>query len=319
MLGGRIRFACLCLSLVSSPLSPTPSKENNISNAHNPTLPHYRYKTKNSLALSVYAAVVASGYIFPSSYSGSPGLKDFYMRYIFLPFKASQRRFKHLPDKSNPGIVLYHPHGMFSWGFMNGGAYNNFYYKQGFQGLVAASLLHAPGFRLLFVKLLGGINSAEKDELVKKMKGRESFGLIPGGFHEATISYPDNSRVFLKRRKGFVKYALQHGFSLIPVYTYGESATYWNASGLFSLRWWFNDQKLPAILPFGRWWCPLLPRSVELNTIGGEPLKLPKIEKPTLNDVNIWHDAYMQHLARHFETHKKEFGGVEANNKLEIW
>lgn len=75
------------------------------------------------------------------------------MRYIFLPFKSSQRRFKHIPTRANPGIVLYHPHGMFSWGFANGGAWNFFYYQKGFQGLVASSLLHAPGFRLLFVKV----------------------------------------------------------------------------------------------------------------------------------------------------------------------
>lgn len=167
-----------------------------------PAFAYHWYKTKNSVALSFYAAVVASGYVFPSSYTGSPSLKEFYMRYIFLPFKSSQRRFKHIPNRDNPGIVLYHPHGMFSWGFANGGAWNLFYYKEGFQGLVASSLLHAPGFRLLFVKLLGGINSAEKPELVKKMKNKESFGLIPGGFHEATIAYPGTSRVFLKKRKG---------------------------------------------------------------------------------------------------------------------
>ncbi|GMH57156.1 hypothetical protein TrRE_jg12313 [Triparma retinervis] len=238
-----------------------------------PAFCYHWYKTKNSVALSLYAAIIASGYIFPSSYSGSPSLKDFYMRYIFLPFKSSQRRFRHIPTKDDPGIVLYHPHGMFSWGFANGGAWNFFYYQRGFQGLVASSLLHAPGFRLLFVKLLGGINSAEKPELVRKMKNKESFGLIPGGFHEATIAYPGTSRVFLKNRKGFVKYALQHGFTLTPVYTFGESATYWNASGFW---------------------------------------KLPE-------DVDKWHKAYMEHLKKHFDTYKKEFGGTEADSELEIW
>ena len=118
----------------------------------------------------------------------------------------------------------------------------------------------------------------------------------------------------------FVKYALQHGFSLIPVYTFGESDTYWNAPGFWKFRWGIlNDRKLPAIVPFGRWWFPLLPRPVELNTIGGEALKLPKIEKPTKEDVDKWHEAYVQHLKKHFNTYKKEFGGSEANSELEIW
>ena len=63
----------------------------------------------------------------------------------------------------------------------------------------------------------------------------------------------------------------------------------------------------------------MLPRSVDLNTIGGEPLRLPKIEKPTAEDVDKWHKAYMEHLKKHFDTYKKEFGGTEADSELEIW
>ncbi|CAM9488198.1 unnamed protein product, partial [Heterosigma akashiwo] len=57
------------------------------------------------------------------------------------------------------------------------------------------------------------------------MEKGESFGIIPGGFEEATISKLGAQRVYLKKRKGFVKYALKYGYALVPVYTFGESDT----------------------------------------------------------------------------------------------
>ena len=48
------------------------------------------------------------------------------------------------------------------------------------------------------------------------------------GFEEAAIHHADADRVFLKKRKGFVKYALQHGHSLTPAYVFGERSCYHN-------------------------------------------------------------------------------------------
>ncbi len=177
--------------------------------------------------------------------------------------------------------------------------------------------VHAPLFRVWFVKVLGGLYSATKASTLHFMKRGVSFGLIPGGFHEATICSPSTDRVFLKDRKGFVKYALQHGYALQPVYTFGESDTYSNLQGSWSLRWTLNDWKVPAIVPVGRWWCPLLPRACELHTVGGLPLRLPKIDKPTAGDVDEWHGKYVEHLKTHFNKHKKQFGSGER--ELEIW
>jgi 2-acylglycerol O-acyltransferase 2 len=203
-----------------------------------------------------------------------------------------------------------------------GGAWNSFIYNENMCGYVAESLLHAPLFRTWFVQLMGGLKSASKEGLLAAMKRKESIGLIPGGFHEASVSCAGADRVFLKDRKGFVVYALRHGYSLTPVYTFGESETYSQPQGMYKLRFALNDWKLPAILPFGRWWCPLLPRTnVELHTVGGTPLQLPKIDKPTAEDVDFWHSKYVQHLKAHFDLHKGNFGVASGSHKreLEIW
>jgi len=169
------------------------------------------------------------------------------------------------------------------------------------------------------VKILGSIEGADKKQMLKKMKMKESFGLIPGGFEEATISCPNKDRVYLKKRKGFVKYALQHGYSLTPVYVFGECNTYSNLQGFWGLRWFMNANKLPAILPFGRWWCPLLPKKVDMATIGGEPLQLPLISQPTKDDVDEWHGKYVVALRAHYDKWEPVYGKYNNKRGLEIW
>ena len=97
--------------------------------------------------------------------------------------------------------MVYHPHGIYSWGFIASGSWRPHYYKIGLTGLIANALVHAPFFRLLCTKIMGGIEGADKGTMLRKMKKGESFGLIPGGFEEASTSCPGKDRVFLKKRK----------------------------------------------------------------------------------------------------------------------
>jgi 2-acylglycerol O-acyltransferase 2 len=40
------------------------------------------------------------------------------------------------------------------------------------------------------------------------MKTGKNIILLPGGFEEATITSPKELRVYIKNRKGFIKYAI---------------------------------------------------------------------------------------------------------------
>ena len=87
------------------------------------------------------------------------------------------------------------------------------------------------------------------------MKQQEDFAIIPGGFHESTISSPGTDRVWLKNRKGFVKYALQNGYALQPIYVFGETDAWWNPQSFLKQRLQMNNgifgtkQGLPAAVP----------------------------------------------------------------------
>merc|ERR1719265_2109549 len=61
---------------------------------------------------------------------------------------------------------------------------------------------------------MGSVGPGDLNKLMKS--GESPLALVPGGFQEATLSCCGHERVFLKTRKGFVKYALRHGYALLP-------------------------------------------------------------------------------------------------------
>ena len=67
-----------------------------------------------------------------------------------------------------------------------------------------------------------------------------------------TLFRRGRERVFLKK-KGFIYYALRHGYRVVPAYTFGESSTYVNALADWckQARIKFADWGIPAILITG--------------------------------------------------------------------
>lgn len=119
-----------------------------------------------------------------------------------------------------------------------------------------------------------------------------------------------------RNRAGFLKYCLQHGYTVVIAFNFGESDLYHSLPLLRPLNLWLV-KRLGFVLPvfWGCWWLPLLPRNdVELNTVAGRALRLPKIEDPTKEQVAEWHAIYMRELEGLFEEHKARFG--YADRKL---
>ena len=71
-------------------------------------------------------------------------------------------------------------------------------------------------------------------------------------------------RVFIRKRAGFIKYALQHGYNLQPAFTFGESDIYASLQHpLYRRLCLFTLKHAGFVIPVfwgPRWYCPLLPR-----------------------------------------------------------
>mmetsp|Transcript_1750 Transcript_1750/g.3342 ORF Transcript_1750/g.3342 Transcript_1750/m.3342 type:complete len:373 (+) Transcript_1750:48-1166(+) len=159
----------------------------------------------------------------------------------------------------------------------------------------------------------GGLRDTRGKTLDSLMEQGESLCMIPGAYQEATRFTHGCERVALRNRKGFVKYCLRHGYRLHPVYTFGESETYFTLGGFDKFRLWLNTKGIPTVAFWGLPWCPLLPRRhLEMLTFVGPPLELPRISAPTPQEVDEWHSKYITALTDLFNKHKAEAGKPDA-------
>ena len=234
-------------------------------------------------------------------------------------FREASLRYEHdIATDAPPTVLAVHPHGVFCMGW------GTLFAQQELSHVYwcfANVLYQSPMFRA-FTSLIGRPASASKASFLRLMRQRRAIAILPGGFEEATISSATVDRVYLAKRKGWVKYALQHGYSLTPVFTFGERETYANLQTLMPLRLWMSTFGLPGILPFGRWWCPILPRDRRLHIVVGSPLLPPPGvgEQPTDAQVDAQHKRYVAALTDLYDRHKVAYYGKEAANaELEIW
>lgn len=220
---------------------------------------------------------------------------------------------------NKPNLYAVHPHGAFCLGW-------SVLFCSPLMTSVRfcfSPVLYVSPFFRLWSRLAGKPGAADKASMISYMIRGEDIALPPGGFEEATLTSPDHDRVYIKKRVGFVKLALQHGYNIVPVYSFGENKTYLNVQGAWKARLKLNSFGIPAIVVYGASFLPLLPRRVSegVSVVVGFPLELPKIEDPSREEVKMWHDKYIAALIKVFEDHKCEaYGSVEGRSKkMELW
>jgi len=270
----------------------------------------------NFTLISVLATIWVSSYFFESFErveSWTKFCENYHPRY----FRRSSLIIEEDFEQKN-GLICVHPHGVFSqgWSFI----FENQCVLKNVTACFSDALANTPLFRIL-ARSLKSITGVSKAAIVDLLQKQKMGAMIVGGFEDATIFAYDKDRIFLKNRKGFVKLALQNGTRLFPVYVFGECRSYYNLQGFWDLRLWLNKQGLPGVVPFGWPLIPILPRrDSEIHVVVGKPVVLPKIEKPSREDVAKFHQEYLDALIGLFDRYKVQFYGEEARDrKLEVW
>ncbi|KAG7397775.1 hypothetical protein PHYBOEH_000229 [Phytophthora boehmeriae] len=214
-------------------------------------------------------------------------------------------------------MFAFHPHGVLSNGFAINGAHNMGFSQADCRWLVAENLFWFPILRDVLNWMDFG--SVAKSTFKRIMPKGQNISLIPGGFEEATLYRRGKHRVYIKKRFGFIKMALQYGYKVHPVYTFGEEFAYHAFPWVLQLRLKLNEFKLPGVVFFGQMKCCYLPRpDVDLITVVGKPLILPRIANPTRDDVKKYHELYVQALQDLFDKYKGVYA-VDPQARLEIY
>lgn len=218
------------------------------------------------------------------------------------------------PSSRERRLFCIHPHGIYTLGALT---LPN--HMPEIRLCIAPYLYHfAPAFRI-FAELLGvKLGSTGPRDLKHLMETKNTpMAIVPGGFEEATITCRGTERVFLKTRGGFIKYALRHGYDLVPCFTVGDSDMFSNPQGAWKFRWWLNGLSIPAVLPFGFPVLPLLPKRVRVKLAIGAPLHMPQIQNPSREDVEKHRKRYLAALKATYEEAVQ--GTASAGRPFEVW
>ncbi|GMF11964.1 unnamed protein product [Phytophthora lilii] len=220
-------------------------------------------------------------------------------------------------ETGTKNLFAFHPHGVLTCGFSFNGAYHMGFERSACRWLSAENLFWFPLIRDILNWM--EYSSCAKANMQKFMRRDQNVSIIPGGFEEATLFQRGKHRVYLKKRFGFIKIALQHGYDVHPVYTFGEEYTYHAFPYLLWFRLQMNRFRVPGTLFFGDALCFYLPRhDVDLITVVGKPLRFPRIEHPSKDDVQKYQAQYLEALQDLFNSYKGVYA-VDPNATLELY
>lgn len=200
-------------------------------------------------------------------------------------------------------MLCYHPHGVMAYGVTL--LTYQFHYLNDFVRLGSRFALMVP-WGGIFLKL-SGIQGINPENLNLLMKSGRKILMVPGGFEEATITNYNENRVFVKNRKGFIKYALKYGYTVHPCYGFNENKAFYYFTNV-KLGLLMNKLKIPGVLFYSRF-LGILPNNDQgIYFVIGKGIKFPRIEKPSKEDVNQYHEKYVNVLQETFDKYKARFG-----------
>ncbi|CAG2173255.1 unnamed protein product, partial [Oppiella nova] len=219
------------------------------------------------------------------------------------------------PDKNY--IFACHPHGIIALSHIYHFTSNSPSFQQLFNGFTVrmCGLMWNFWFPLCRDSLMAiGFISSNKSSIEWCVSGKEGTGgqvvaVIVGGGREAHYAMPYTMRLCLKHRKGFVKIALKHGASLVPVLAFGENEL-WEQK-VFTKNSWFGKCQQYALakcyvtIPILK---HILPWRRPVTTVVGKPIDVPKVDNPTDDEVNQLHNQYINSLEKLFHENKAKYG-----------
>ncbi|NP_001155383.1 diacylglycerol o-acyltransferase-like [Acyrthosiphon pisum] len=221
-------------------------------------------------------------------------------------------------DKSY--LFATYPHGVLCAGSFSNFATDAGQFSELFPGLTSYLITLNLHFCMPFSREIGiGLCLQESSEkslmnLLDNKKGNVAV-LMVGGVSEAFKSFPGPYHLILKNRKGFIRVALQTGASLVPVFSFGETNVYGMGQAEPNSFWdkvlklikWKSGNKVPVGRGFFQYSFGIVPRRHPIVTVVGKPIDVPKIVKPEKEDIEKYHQIFIDELTKLFEEHKTKY------------
>jgi 1-acyl-sn-glycerol-3-phosphate acyltransferase len=210
-----------------------------------------------------------------------------------------------LPDKQY--IFIAPPHGYLPIGNLLMMLFSR---TMGFtlKGLLASSMLHLPVVRNLLTMV--GCVDAGKSSALKTLSKGNNLGISSGGIAEMFENHPLSKceTILIKRRKGFVKLALESGASIVPTYVFGNTS----AMSVVADPWGILQSisrkiGLALAIAYGRFGTPVPHRS-PICLVLGKPIEVKKNLNASDEEIERIHGEVLEALSKMFEEYKVQYG-----------
>jgi len=228
-------------------------------------------------------------------------------------------------------LIGFHPHGVLSLSSILSFAANQCDFQELFPGMDSYMCALPVWFQVPFFReflMAGGLIPSSRKGIkyqLQRPDGGNVVALIVGGAPESLMARPGDVRLFLKKRYGFIKIALQEGCSVVPTFAFGEHQLFIqdeNPKG--SAMRWFQDtiQNYTGGITFpsfhGRgvlqYDFGMVPFRKPVYVVVGKPLNFGKIENPNHEEISRFHELYIEELRSLFEKYK----GRYASSSMEL-
>lgn len=116
--------------------------------------------------------------------------------------------------------------------------------------------------------------------------------------------------LYLKKRLGFVKLAIEYGVPIIPVFTFGlhHSFDFWLIENKY-LQWIGRKLGFLPMMFFGVWNLPLGPaKPSDYVNVVGKPIPTKKNDHPSEEEIKKILTIYIEEIERLYHTYKHQYG-----------
>lgn len=218
-------------------------------------------------------------------------------------------------DPARTYVLAAHPHGAMAFnraafGFDVDHLWNAAFPGVRFRVLTATAAFYVPVIREVW--LWTYCVDASRETARRNLAAGHSLLVYPGGEREQILTRRGAHVLYLMKRRGFVRLALEMGADLVPVYAFGDTDLYDHSAFALGLRKWLVH-KCGVAVPLISGSIGILPHRTPIRIVVGEPIPHGCADGcPTPDQVDAAHAAYVAALRALFDKHKARCGYPDA-------
>eukprot|EP00899_Mesostigma_viride_P029039 jgi/Mesvir1/931/Mv17489-RA.1 len=224
------------------------------------------------------------------------------------------------------------PHGVFPHGeFLSMSLASRFLPTHNVTGVGASVLFGVPLLRYIFAWL--GTVPATSQNISACFESGSHVGVTIGGIAEMFMVSTTQERIYLRKRKGFVRVAIKNGAAIVPIFFFGNSLLY----GLVGAK---NDPVHAAASPkpkptllltrastalrhlmmrasrkvhmsllffYGMLGPITVPYHRPIKMVLGKAIPVVQMDEPTQEEVDRLHALFVKHVEELYEKHRPEW------------